>query len=133
MITQRARWLGALVTVLAIMTWTTIAAGHATAASRTLPPLQRHLRVSLQGFAMSPRVLNARVGDTITWTNRDIVPHTVTGDKRQWDSGLLNAGAAWSHVVTRGDAGGYICKFHPGMTAVLRVTEISPTRRPKAL
>ncbi len=133
MITQRARWFGALVTVPAIITLTTIAAGHETVASRTLPPSQRHLRVLLQGFEMSPRVLDARVGDTITWTNRDIVPHTVTGTKGRWDSGLLNAGAAWSHVVTRGDAGGYICKFHPGMTAVLRVTDISPTRRPKAL
>ena len=32
-------------------------------------------------------MLNVKIGDTVTWVNKDIVPHTATANDKSWDSG----------------------------------------------
>lgn len=64
---------------------------------------------------MQPALAQVAPGDTVTWTNRDIVPHTVTAGGGAWDSGTIEGGKTWSHVVTAADTGGYVCRFHAGM------------------
>ena len=66
---------------------------------------------------MEPALVAVAPGDTVTWTNRDVVPHTVTADGGAWDSGAIEGGRSWSHVVTRADSAGYVCRFHAGMAA----------------
>ncbi|HMO59020.1 MAG TPA: hypothetical protein PKC19_16815, partial [Roseiflexaceae bacterium] len=34
--------------------------------------------VAIQGFAYSPATVSITVGDTVTWSNSDAAPHTVT-------------------------------------------------------
>lgn len=87
----------------------------------TPPPARasQHHQVELRDVAMQPGRLEVAVGDTVTWTNRDIIPHTVTTDGGAWDSGSIEGGKAWSHVVTRADSAGYTCRFHAGMVAQL--------------
>ena len=80
-------------------------------------PASRHLQVDLRNLAMQPSVVPVAPGDTVTWTNRDIVPHTVTVDGDSWDSGMIAGGGTWSHVVTAADTAGYVCRFHAGMSA----------------
>jgi plastocyanin len=43
---------------------------------------QRHA-VEIRGMAFHPEVLEIRLGDTVVWTNRDLVPHTATAT-RKW-------------------------------------------------
>lgn len=71
----------------------------------------------MRGGAFIPASLVVAVGDTITWRNDDVVPHTATG--AEWDSGELGAGAAHSHVVRAADLGRYACRYHPAMVAAL--------------
>lgn len=69
------------------------------------------------------------VGTTVTWTNRDAAPHTTSSGKPPnrttdiWRSGTLNTGD--SHAFTFETAGefAYFCEIHPGMTALVIVTE----------
>jgi len=70
-------------------------------------------------MAFVPAALTVVPGDTITWTNRDIVPHTASGPEESWDSGNLAAGAAASIVVGAGGLGEYRCSYHPMMTGRL--------------
>lgn len=77
----------------------------------------RHHRLELRDLAFRPGELEVAVGDTLTWTNHDIVPHTVTGDA--WDSGGLAAGESYTMVVEESDATGYACLYHPTMTGRL--------------
>ena len=71
--------------------------------------------VLIEGFVYNPEALPVRVGDTVTWTNRDIVPHTVTAEDGSWDSGEIGAGETWTMIITDDFAGSYFCVYHPGM------------------
>jgi YVTN family beta-propeller protein len=93
------------------------AAGGATAAA-AVPAM---IRTRISGFAFAD-VLRLRVGQTVTWTNGDSVPHTVTGDDGHWDSGDIPGGGSWS---TRFDAPGtfvYHCGIHPAMQGTVIVS-----------
>jgi plastocyanin len=88
------------------------------AACRGPAPAPRHHQIAIESLAFSPATLVVRRGDTVTWTNRDIVPHTATGPESSWDSGYLAAGADFMMVVGA-EAGGYRCAYHPTMTGTL--------------
>ena len=76
--------------------------------------------VAIRDFAYQPPVLSVAPGDTVTWTNADIVPHTVTfADASGPDH--VDAGDTWQRVVTAGDTLRYWCRYHPAMTGVLVV------------
>ncbi len=62
-----------------------------------------------------------RPGDTILWVNRDPVRHTATAADKSFDVDLP-AGAAKRIVVRKSGTFSYICKYHPGMRGVVRVT-----------
>ncbi len=66
-----------------------------------------------------PERLEVAVGDRITWTNRDFLPHTVTG--KGIESGELGEGKTFTHVpTTRGEIA-YICRLHPVMHGTIVV------------
>ncbi|TFG88373.1 MAG: copper-binding protein [Hyphomicrobiales bacterium] len=93
-----------------------------TAASSNQPASAAH-QVLIERFAYDPEVLPVKIGDTVTWTNRDIVPHTVTAEDGSWDSGEIAPGATWSMTVTdqtfAETAGAYFCGYHPVMQSRL--------------
>lgn len=51
------------------------------------PESQRHV-VEIRNLEFTPKELVAALGDTITWVNYDLVPHTVTADDESWDPGF---------------------------------------------
>ncbi len=76
-------------------------------------------QVEIVDFAYAPSVATLRFGDAVTWTNLDIVPHTVTATNGSWDSGEIAPGESWSMIVTETVALDYYCVYHPGMQARL--------------
>ncbi len=78
-------------------------------------------RVEITGFNFVPDKLDARSGDTITWINRDIAPHTATADDKTWDTGTIKKGKEKSLLVTADMSLTYFCRFHPMMKASLEV------------
>lgn len=71
--------------------------------------------IEIQRFEFVPAEVQVGPGDTIRWINRDPVPHTATAADSSWDSGRLELGEAWNLVVGDGDAGSYLCAYHPTM------------------
>ena len=68
-----------------------------------------------------PERLEVAVGDRITWTNRDFVPHSVTAKAAGLESGDLAEGKSWSMVAKKPGEIAYLCRLHPVMRAVLVV------------
>jgi len=78
-------------------------------------------RVEITGMAYTPAEVTVAAGDTIVWVNRDIVPHTVTAEARQFDSGSVSPGAEWSLVARGRGRTSYTCTFHPVMKGAIVV------------
>ena len=77
--------------------------------------------VSIQDYSFQPATLRIEAGDTVTWTNRDAVRHTVTGEDGDWTSGLLARGQSFSRTFTEPGTFEYYCEPHPNMQAKIVV------------
>ena len=62
-----------------------------------------------------------RVGDTIEWTNKDLVPHTATANDGSFDSSAIQPGKKWRFRVQREGEVSYLCRFHPTMLGKVTV------------
>ena len=81
--------------------------------------------VVIKNLAFSPKAINAKVGQTITWTNEDQVDHNVSyvsGPKFK-SSGSLGDGRTFSLKLTQAGLIHYVCTIHPFMTATIVVTK----------
>lgn len=82
--------------------------------------------VTVAGFCFEPTVLRVDVGQTVTWTNEDSVPHMVTGANRAW--GSTDQFARGGAVTERFEQAGvypYWCPLHPSMLGTVVVGEDS--------
>ena len=77
--------------------------------------------VEIRDFAFSPRTAEIRVGDTVSWTNRDSVAHTATARNGSFDTGLLGEGESGSIRFTTAGTYRYVCTPHPDMTGTVVV------------
>lgn len=77
--------------------------------------------IEISNFDYQPSSLRVRPGDTITWINRDIAPHTATAADDSWDTGAIRTDEAVSLEVTPDMVAAYYCRFHPMMTAELAI------------
>lgn len=89
-----------------------------TGAGRTKP--RSHV-VDIAAFQFAPAHITVAVGDTVIWSNHDIVPHSATATNGAWDSGTLE-GKARRRVVLRvkGEVD-YQCALHPSMKGTIVV------------
>ncbi len=85
-------------------------------------PQPREHHVEIQGFLFVPETIDAKPGDIITWTNRDIAPHTATAKDKSWDTGLINKDESKSVVVSANMDSNYFCLYHPSMLGEVIIT-----------
>ncbi|HEY6421967.1 MAG TPA: cupredoxin family copper-binding protein [Pseudonocardiaceae bacterium] len=78
--------------------------------------------VTIQNFAFTPATVTVKAGTTITWTNRDQDPHTVTAMAGPLRSPTLNTGESFHYTFTTPGRVDYLCTIHPFMTATVVVT-----------
>jgi len=75
-----------------------------------------------------PNVVTVFPNSSISWTNQDTSSHTITsgdfttGPSGQFDSGLLNTGATFTHQFTAPGVYTYYCTIFPFMSGVVNVT-----------
>jgi plastocyanin len=84
-------------------------------------PVSGTAKVTITNFAFSPAILTVRVGTKVTWTNEDIVAHTVTFTDVA-NSPVLNRGNTFSRTFTAAGTYSYICSIHPFMHGSVVVT-----------
>lgn len=79
-------------------------------------------QVQIVNFAYSPANIQVKAGATVTWTNQDTAPHTVTFKNGMKDSGILQKGQTFNYTFTTPGTYQYYCTVHPYMTATVTVT-----------
>jgi plastocyanin len=77
--------------------------------------------VQIEGLKFNPERLEVAAGDTVVWTNKDVVPHTVTASQAKVESGEIAPGKSWRFVAKKKGEMPYICRIHPTMKGVLVV------------
>jgi amicyanin len=83
----------------------------------------KKIAVSISGYAFKPASLTINVGDTVTWTNMDSAPHTVTSSSGpdKLDSPELQKGQSWSFTFRKAGSYSYYCAVHPDMKGSVTV------------
>jgi plastocyanin len=77
--------------------------------------------VEMTDSAFAPNAIDVKVGDTVTFVDKDEIAHTATAEGT-FDSGTLRQGARFDFKATKAGSFDYVCIFHPGMTGRINVT-----------
>src|SRR6059036_3969742 len=72
--------------------------------------------VKIDNFSFGPATLTAPVGTTITWINRDDIPHTVVSTDGVFKSKVLDTDEKFSFTFSKAGTYPYFCSIHPKMT-----------------
>ena len=77
--------------------------------------------VQIEGMKFVPERLEVAAGDTVVWTNKDFLPHSVTASEAKVESGDLAPGNRFRFVAKKKGEMAYICRLHPVMKGTLVV------------
>jgi plastocyanin len=77
--------------------------------------------IQIAEFAFSPATITVVAGTTVTWTNADSTPHTVTAEGGAFDSDILDPGASFSFTFAEPGTFAYFCALHPAMQATITI------------
>jgi plastocyanin len=87
------------------------------AASEKMQEMAMATQVSIDNFSFGPADLTVPVGTTVTWTNKDDVPHNVVSNDKLFASPVLDTDEQFSFTFKKAGTFGYYCSIHPKMTA----------------
>jgi plastocyanin len=92
----------------------------------TLPAAQKAsmAAVTIDNFSFKTPVITVTAGTTITWTNRDDIPHTVTADDGpppSYRSHPLDTGDHFAWLFGTPGTYRYFCSIHPKMRGTVIV------------
>jgi plastocyanin len=72
--------------------------------------------VKIDNFSFGPASVTVSAGTTVTWTNRDDIPHTVVSDDKVFKSKVLDTDEKFSYKFAKPGTYPYFCSVHPKMT-----------------
>ncbi|KJC41350.1 amicyanin [Bradyrhizobium sp. LTSP849] len=79
-----------------------------------------NLEVHIDNFVFQPPELKIKLGTTVTWTNRDDIPHTVVSAGK-FRSKTLDTDDKFTFTFTNAGDYKYFCSLHPHMTGMIKV------------
>jgi plastocyanin len=72
--------------------------------------------VTIDNFSFGPQTLTVPVGATVTWVNRDDIPHTSVSTDGLFKSKVMDTDEKFSYTFTKAGTYPYYCTIHPKMT-----------------
>jgi plastocyanin len=78
--------------------------------------------VSIDNFTFSPQQLTVKAGTTVTWTNKDDIPHGIAATGNTFKrSAAMDTDDNYSFTFTTPGTYQYFCYIHPHMTGMIVV------------
>jgi plastocyanin len=78
--------------------------------------------ISIDNFTFTPQTLTVTAGTTVTWTNRDDIPHGIASQNNAFArSNALDTDDSYSFTFTTPGTYKYFCYVHPHMTGTIVV------------
>jgi plastocyanin len=78
------------------------------------------VKVTIDNFTFTPPELKLKVGDTVTWTNHDDIPHTVVS-AGEFRSKTMDTDNTFAFTFAAAGDYKYFCSLHPHMTGTIKV------------
>jgi plastocyanin len=79
-------------------------------------PSTANAEVNIDNFVFGPQTVTVPVGATVTWTNKDDIPHTVVSTDGVFKSKVRDTDEKFSYTFTKAGTYPYFCSVHPKMT-----------------
>jgi Icc protein len=79
------------------------------------------VKIMIDNFTFSPKIVTIVAGSTIQWTNRDDIPHTVVSTKKLFASRVLDTDDKYSYTFAEKGTFDYYCSIHTHMTGQIVV------------
>jgi plastocyanin len=79
-------------------------------------PSAANAEVKIDNFSFGPETLTVPVGATVTWVNRDDIPHTVVSTDGVFKSKVRDTDEKFSYTFVKAGTYPYYCSVHPKMT-----------------
>ena len=76
--------------------------------------------VEMTDSAFSPDRVDMKVGETVSFVDKDEIAHTATAEGT-FDSGTVRQGDRFDFTATQAGTFHYLCSFHPGMAGTISV------------
>ena len=80
----------------------------------------QQVNITIDNFTFAPQELTLKVGDSVTWTNHDDIPHTIVSAGK-FRSKTLDTDSSFSFTFTVAGDYKYFCSLHPHMTGMIKV------------
>jgi len=72
--------------------------------------------VKIDNFVFGPQTIMVSVGATVTWTNKDDIPHTTVSTEGVFKSKVMDTDEKFSYTFAKAGTYTYFCSVHPKMT-----------------
>jgi plastocyanin len=79
------------------------------------------LEVRVDNFTFGPATLTVPVNSTVTWVNKDDVPHVIASSDGLFKSKALDTDDKYSYAFTKAGTYTYYCSIHPKMVGKIVV------------
>jgi len=84
-------------------------------------PAAAPAEVKIDNFSFGPQTVTVPVGTTVTWTNRDDIPHTAVSTDGVFKSKVMDTDEKFTYTFTKPGTYSYYCTIHPKMTGTIIV------------
>ena len=74
--------------------------------------------VKIDNFSFAPGELTVPVGSTVTWTNRDDIPHTAVSTEGAFKSKVMDTDEKFSYTFNKAGTFPYFCSIQIGRAHV---------------
>jgi plastocyanin len=72
-------------------------------------------QILIENFSFQPANLTVKAGTTVTWVNRDDVPHTASDTDKRFNSKTLDTDDHFAFTFDQPGTYNYYCALHPKM------------------
>jgi plastocyanin len=79
------------------------------------------LQVQVDNFTFGPATLTVPVNSTVTWVNKDDLPHVIASNEGVFKSKALDTDDKYSYTFTKAGTYAYFCSIHPKMVGTIVV------------
>jgi plastocyanin len=78
--------------------------------------------VSIDNFTFNPQTVTVKAGTTVTWVNKDDIPHGIAAQKNAFPrSKVMDTEGSYTFTFTTPGTYAYFCYVHPHMTGTIVV------------